>query len=66
MAIPSQLKNVWVEPRNCGTRVSREAEQEWWNSLQPEQQQTIEQIQIKVDNGPESSGVRTQYWEVLL
>jgi hypothetical protein len=27
----------------------------------PEQQQDIEQIQIKVDNGPESSGVRTQF-----
>jgi hypothetical protein len=25
------------------------------------QQQTIEQIQFKVDNGPESSGVRTQF-----
>ena len=35
--------------------------QEWWNMLLPEHQQDIEQIQIKVDNGPESSGVRTQF-----
>ena len=35
--------------------------QEWWNILLPEQQQEIKQIQIKVDNGPESSGVRTQF-----
>jgi hypothetical protein len=30
--------------------------QEWWDILSPEQQ-----IQIKVDNGSESSGVRTQF-----
>jgi Rhodopirellula transposase DDE domain len=35
--------------------------QGWWNSLTPQQQQETETIQIKVDNGPESSGVRTQF-----
>jgi hypothetical protein len=34
--------------------------QQWWNDLTPDQQQATERIQIKVDNGPESSGVRTQ------
>lgn len=33
----------------------------WWNQLSPELQQQIPLIQIKVDNGPESSGVRTQF-----
>jgi Rhodopirellula transposase DDE domain len=33
----------------------------WWGSLTPQQQQETETIQIKVDNGPESSGVRTQF-----
>jgi hypothetical protein len=35
--------------------------QGWWDSLTPQQQQETETIQIKVDNGPESSGVRTQF-----
>lgn len=35
--------------------------EEWWNSLPLEEQKTVEEIQIKVDNGPESSGVRTQF-----
>jgi Rhodopirellula transposase DDE domain len=33
----------------------------WWGSLTPQQQTETETIQIKVDNGPESSGVRTQF-----
>ena len=35
--------------------------QAWWNALPVEEQQTIPLIQIKMDNGPESSGVRTQF-----
>ena len=35
--------------------------QQWWDTLTPQQQQAIERIQIKVDNGPENSGVRTQF-----
>jgi len=35
--------------------------QEWWNDLTPDQQQQTQRIQLKVDNGPESSGVRTQF-----
>lgn len=35
--------------------------QEWWNDLTPEQQQQTERIQLKVDNGSETSGVRTQF-----
>ena len=33
---------------------------QWWKRMTPEQKQDTELIQIKVDNGPESSGVRTQ------
>ena len=33
----------------------------WWNQQSPELQKQIPLIQIKVDNGPESSGVRTQF-----
>jgi hypothetical protein len=33
----------------------------WWNGLAPEEQQMTSRIQIKADNGPESSGVRTQF-----
>jgi len=35
--------------------------QAWWASLTVQQQQETQQIQIKMDNGPESSGVRTQF-----
>ncbi len=33
----------------------------WWNTVTPEQRIHTELIQIKVDNGPESSGMRTQF-----
>lgn len=33
----------------------------WWYDLDKQEQQDIDQIQIKMDNGPESSGVRTQF-----
>ena len=33
----------------------------WWERLKPQEKQECELIQIKVDNGPESSGVRTQF-----
>jgi len=33
----------------------------WWNHLGCDEQRTIPLIQIKVDNGPESSGSRTQF-----
>jgi len=33
----------------------------WWNLLTPQEQYDINLIQIKADNGPESSGVRTQF-----
>ena len=35
--------------------------EQWWNTLPPQQQQQCELIQIKIDNGPESSGVRTLF-----
>ena len=35
--------------------------QSWWQKLSAEAQRTIPIIQIKVDNGPESSGRRTQF-----
>ncbi len=33
----------------------------WWETITPEQRQDTELIQIKIDNGSESSGVRTQF-----
>ena len=33
----------------------------WWQGLSAKEQRTIEQVQLKMDNGPESSGVRTQF-----
>ena len=33
----------------------------WWSQLSPAAQKAVEQMQLKVDNGPESSGVRTQF-----
>jgi hypothetical protein len=35
--------------------------QQWWGNLTPQQQQDSVLLQIKVDNGPENSGVRTQF-----
>lgn len=33
----------------------------WWEQLDPERKAAAQQIQIKMDNGPESSGSRTQF-----
>lgn len=33
----------------------------WWHGLTVQEQGAIEQIQLKMDHGPESSGVRTQF-----
>lgn len=38
----------------------------WWNGLTPREQEDTVLIQIKVDNGPESSGVRTQFLKRLV
>lgn len=35
--------------------------EDWWAGLNLQEQRNIGQIQLKVDNGPESSGVRTQF-----
>lgn len=35
--------------------------QAWWETFSAEEKQAIPLIQIKMDNGPESSGVRTQF-----
>ena len=35
--------------------------QAWWSKLTPQRQHQIPLLQIKVDNGPENSGVRTQF-----
>lgn len=40
--------------------------QQWWNTLTQTAQQKIELIQLKMDNGPESSGVRTQFLNRLV
>ncbi len=33
----------------------------WWNGLSSAQQRKTKRLQLKVDNGPESSGIRTQF-----
>lgn len=33
----------------------------WWHGLSAQEQRAIDQVQLKMDNGPESSGVRTQF-----
>jgi hypothetical protein len=33
----------------------------WWQGLSSQEQDGIERVQLKMDNGPESSGVRTQF-----
>lgn len=33
----------------------------WWQSLSATEQRAIDRVQLKMDNGPESSGVRTQF-----
>ena len=33
----------------------------WWSTISPAEKQQIDLIQIKVDNGPENSGIRTQF-----
>ncbi|HEY9662071.1 MAG TPA: hypothetical protein V6C65_26755, partial [Allocoleopsis sp.] len=33
----------------------------WWNGLPKGEQKQTKLLQLKVDNGPESSGVRTQF-----
>lgn len=35
--------------------------QAWWSDLPRQQHPTIELVQLKIDNGSESSGVRTQF-----
>jgi Rhodopirellula transposase DDE domain len=47
---------------SCKTRdFLVEALQARWNVVPAQERVTIEQLQIKMDNGPESSGVRTQF-----
>lgn len=33
----------------------------WWQKLSAKEQGAIDRVQLKMDNGPESSGVRTQF-----
>ena len=33
----------------------------WWQTITPQQRRDTELIQIKIDNSPETSGVRTQF-----
>ncbi len=40
--------------------------QDWWNTMTQPEQQNIQLIQIKVDNGSENSGVRTQFLNRLV
>ncbi len=35
--------------------------EQWWTMVPPSEQQTCQLIQLKIDNGPETSGVRTQF-----
>ncbi len=38
----------------------------WWQGLSPKVQGRIERVQIKMDNGSESSGVRTQFLQRMV
>jgi hypothetical protein len=38
----------------------------WWNTIPLEEQLLIDKIHLKIDNGPESSGVRTQFLKRIL
>jgi len=38
----------------------------WWQGLSGQEQGAIDQIQLKMDNGPESSGVRTQFLQRMV
>lgn len=38
----------------------------WWQRLSAKEQRELGQIQLKMDNGPESSGVRTQFLQRLV
>jgi len=38
----------------------------WWNGLSAKEQPAIDRVQLKMDNGPESSGVRTQFLSRLV
>jgi hypothetical protein len=38
-----------------------DALQAWWSALPTAEREATPQIQIKMDNGPESSGIRTQF-----
>jgi len=33
----------------------------WWQGLSVQEQRATKRVQLKMDNGPESSGVRTQF-----
>jgi len=38
----------------------------WWHGLSLQEQGAIEQLQLNMDNGPESSGVRTQFLQRMV
>jgi hypothetical protein len=38
----------------------------WWHGLSAKEQHAIDRVQLKMDNGPESSGVRTQFLSRLV
>jgi hypothetical protein len=38
----------------------------WWQGLTVQEQYSIERVQLKMDTGPESSGVRTQFLHRLV
>ena len=40
--------------------------EDWWTMLSETERQATHRIQIKVDNGPESSGVRTQFLKRMI
>ena len=39
---------------------------EWWKTITPQQRRDTKLIQIKIDNGSESSGVRTQFLKRMI
>lgn len=58
--IPSKTCD-WQHRKWMAWNVGVDSLTQWWSTITLEQRIDIELIQIKVDNGPESSGIRTQF-----
>jgi Rhodopirellula transposase DDE domain len=67
-AITGRVITIWACTRNitCGSSAKTsdfivDALEAWWAVLDEAEQGAMTRLQIKMDNGPESSGIRTQF-----